>query len=101
MENAWVNLILEGKSEGQIYSNEGLESAEARSIWLPLPSHDLHVRFGLKADICSAKRYVRFTPESGHVRRTRSCLLWANSGHGDVTIRSLHPRWRLSLAAPQ
>jgi len=24
-----------------------------------------------------------------------------NSGHGVVTIRSLHPRWRLSLAAPQ
>src|SRR5262249_48777512 len=25
-----------------------------------------HVRFGSKADICRAKRYVRFTPESGH-----------------------------------
>jgi len=29
-----------------------------------------------------AKGHVRFTPESGHVRRTRPCLLWANSGHG-------------------
>src|SRR5262245_32174260 len=29
----------------------------------------------------SAKRHVRFTPESGHVQRTSSCLLWANSGH--------------------
>ena len=26
------------------------------------------VRFGSKADMCSAKRHVRFTPESGHVR---------------------------------
>ena len=25
-----------------------------------------HVRFGSKADMCSAKRHVRFTPESGH-----------------------------------
>ena len=27
-----------------------------------------HVRFGSKADMCSAKGHVRFTPESGHVR---------------------------------
>jgi hypothetical protein len=57
-----------------------------------------HVRFGSKADICAAKTHVRFTPnsdresgfpanghvcftpESGHVQRTRPCLLWANSG---------------------
>ena len=26
------------------------------------------VRFGSKADICGAKRRVRFTPESGHVQ---------------------------------
>jgi hypothetical protein len=35
---------------------------------------------------CRAKQrlaatYVRFTPESGHVQCTSSCLLWANSGH--------------------
>jgi hypothetical protein len=24
------------------------------------------VRFGSKADMCSAKRHVRFTPDSGH-----------------------------------
>jgi hypothetical protein len=24
--------------------------------------------------------FVRFTPKSGHVRRTSSCLLWARSG---------------------
>ena len=27
-----------------------------------------YVRFGSKADICSAKGHVRFTPKSGHVR---------------------------------
>ena len=40
-----------------------------------------HVRFGSLADICSAKGHVRFTPESGHVWRTRSCPLSAKSGH--------------------
>jgi hypothetical protein len=28
----------------------------------------------------SANRHACFTPESGHVQRTTSCLLWANSG---------------------
>ena len=41
-------------------------------------------RFGSKADMCSAKRHVRFTPESGHVRRNTSCPLCANSGHRDT-----------------
>jgi len=40
------------------------------------------VRFGSQADICSAKRHVRFSSESGHVRCTGLCLLWAKSGHG-------------------
>src|SRR5262245_31396018 len=40
-----------------------------------------HVRFWSKADICSAKRHVRFTPESGHVRCTSECRLRAKSGH--------------------
>src|SRR5215470_20265566 len=35
--------------------------------------HD--VRFGSKADICNAKRHVRFTPESGHSRCKRPCPL--------------------------
>src|SRR6478672_12327034 len=55
--------------------------------------------FGSLADICSAKRHVRFTLnsdrkrrhaanghvrftlESGHVQCIHLCLLWANSGH--------------------
>ena len=28
----------------------------------------------------SANSHVGFTPESGHVQRSRPCLLWANSG---------------------
>ena len=39
------------------------------------------VRFGSKADMCSAKGHVRFTPESGHVRCNSGCPLCANSGH--------------------
>ena len=46
-------------------------------IWVPSVAH---VRFGSKADMCSAKGHVRFTPKSGHVRRTSRCPLCANSG---------------------
>ena len=41
--------------------------------------HD--VRFGSKADIRSAKRDVRFTPNSGHVQCNSQCPLCAISGH--------------------
>ena len=36
------------------------------------------VRFGSKADICSAKRHVCFTPKSGHVQCNEGCPLSAN-----------------------
>ena len=39
------------------------------------------VRFGSKADICSAKWHVRFAPNSGHVQCNSACPLSANSGH--------------------
>ena len=39
------------------------------------------VRFGSKADMCSAAAYVRFAPESGHVRCKEGCPLCAKSGH--------------------
>src|SRR5262249_10347284 len=39
-----------------------------------------NVRFGSEADICSPKRRVRFTPESGHVQRTRGAAGIANVG---------------------
>jgi Penicillin-insensitive murein endopeptidase len=41
----------------------------------------VHVRFGSKADMCSAIGHVRFTPKRGHVRCTHPCLLWARSRH--------------------
>ena len=44
----------------------------------------LNVRFGSKADICSAKRHVRFTPDSGHVQRTSRCPLCAKSRHRPI-----------------
>ena len=53
------------------------------------------VRFGSLADICSANRHVRFTPNSGHVQCTSRCPLSANSGHRPakswfhVTLKSL------------
>ena len=42
---------------------------------------DWNVRFGSKADMCNAKRHVRFSPDSGHVQRTSRRPLCANSGH--------------------
>ena len=41
---------------------------------------DALVRFGSKADICNAKRHVRFTPESRHVRCNSACPLCFKSG---------------------
>ena len=34
--------------------------------WKESDGTSADVRFGSKADMCSAKRHVRFTPESGH-----------------------------------
>jgi hypothetical protein len=34
--------------------------------------------------MCSAKRYVRFTPESGHWQCTSPCPLCAKSGHDKI-----------------
>ena len=36
-----------------------------------------YVRFGSKADICSAKAHVRFTPKSGHSDLVVRCPLCA------------------------
>src|SRR5262245_62405670 len=52
-----------------------------------------NVRFGSKADICSAKRHVRFTPESDIKCDIWECPLRTNSGHW-IFIRS--PRRRHS-----
>ena len=55
----------------------------------PFVCRNLFDRFGSKADICSAKRHVRFTPKSRHVQRNSLCPLCANSGH---SCGSLDPR---------
>jgi hypothetical protein len=34
-------------------------------------------------------RYVRFTPESGHVQRSYRCPLWANSGHRQALTKAM------------
>jgi hypothetical protein len=73
-----------------------LNRLAALQTFLLFPRRLLTVPFGSKADICTAKSDVRFTPnsdrksgfphvcftpESGHVQCTSLCLLWANSGH--------------------
>ena len=50
------------------------------------------VRFGSKADMCSAKGHVRFTPESGHMQCNNKCPLCANSV---ATLQSA--RWSRSV----
>src|SRR5262249_44021611 len=51
-----------------------------------------HVRYGPTADICSAKRHVRFTPESGHVQCKSRCSLWI----GPTQNEHANKRWRNS-----
>ena len=58
------------------------------------------VRFGSLADICTAKRHVRFSPNSGHVRCTSRCLLCANSGHRDLICENGKTALRRSLKNP-
>ena len=45
------------------------------------------VRFGSKADMCSAKGHVRFTPESGH------SSAWCEPGHAGLICRGLEFWW--------
>ena len=49
------------------------------------------VRFGSKADICNAKKHVRFTPNSGHVQCNSACPLCANSGHPTTLRKPIIP----------
>src|SRR5262245_15044545 len=57
------------------------------------PAYVRHVRFGSKADMCSAKRHVRFTPNSDI-----DCVfrpLWARSRHSLIhSISSSARCWR-------
>jgi hypothetical protein len=78
-----------------------------------------NVRFGSKADICAAKcdvrftpnsdrksrhaanGHVRFTPESGHVRRKVRCPLWANSGHAALARSDVGPQRSQPASLPK
>ena len=51
-----------------------------------------HVRFGSKADMCSAQADVRFTPKSGHVQCTSVCPLCAKSGHWSLFRQGSFPQ---------
>src|SRR5262249_740970 len=44
------------------------------------------VRFGSKADMCSARAHVRFTPESDIKCDVVECPLWAKSGHANLMM---------------
>ena len=48
-------------------------------VWSVLAAEN-NVRFGSKADMNACPRYVRFTPDSGHVRCKEGCPLCALSG---------------------
>ncbi|MGC2220444.1 MAG: hypothetical protein WA645_22685, partial [Pseudolabrys sp.] len=54
-----------------------------KELNMPSRGDAAYVRFGSNADICAAKRHVRFTPNSGHVQCNSACPLSANSGHAD------------------
>ena len=54
-----------------------------------VPHTGCNVRFGSKADMYDAKRHVRFTPKSGHVRCTGPCPLCDNSGHWHGSLERL------------
>jgi hypothetical protein len=76
-------------------------------VTVDIDQRPTNVRFGSLTDICSAKRHVRFTPnsdhesrhpanghvcftpESGHVRYAGSCPLWAISRYNKVRGRQL------------
>src|SRR5262245_28554010 len=59
------------------------------------PRHD--VRFGSRADVRTAKRQVRFTPNSDHESRHVRCkhrrLLWAKSGREQFVFAGLLCCW--------
>ena len=61
-------------------AQEGIVSTQS-SIPKGAGHETANVRFGSKADICSAKRHVRFAPNSGRVQCTSGCPLCAKSGH--------------------
>ena len=56
-----------------------------------------HVRFGSKADMCSAKRHVRFTPESDAKCVHSNVRLEARPASGQVVVNDLTENHRLLM----
>jgi len=51
-----------------------------------------HLRTAVQRRHPPGRTHVRFTPESGRVRRKPSCPLWAKSGHSCRQSSKLRPR---------
>ena len=56
-------------------------AAKSPTLCWVLQQLKVDVRFGSKADMCSANRHVRSAPNSGDLQRTNLCPLCARSGH--------------------
>ena len=79
----WVSSPFSPPTEQDLTRRGQLATGIRATLLPPFPTH-CNVRFGSKADMCSANSHVRFTPNSGHVQCTTSCPLCANSGHGGI-----------------
>src|SRR5262249_12134548 len=69
-------------------------STEVEKLGADKPPYQRDVRLLPETSIT---RHVRFTPKSGHVQRTSSCLLWAKSGlmqrSKKIANQSPRPPW--------
>src|SRR5215475_12842253 len=66
---------------GQKGNNYCVKLQQVSSELSDFPACSTDVSFGSKADICGAKRHVRFAPESDIKCDIVACPLWANSRH--------------------
>ena len=85
-------------TRGQTQQDDELASPHDRASAsdMTMVERATNVRYGSEADICIAKRHVRFTPESRHVRRNSQCPLCANSG---LMHRSKMSRYSITSSA--
>ena len=63
----------------------GITGAIVTAVVGLIKNKKFNVRFGSLADICCAKRHVRFTSKSRHARCKKECPLSANSGLREMT----------------
>ena len=65
----WVSSPFSPPTEQDLTRRGQLATGIRATLLPPFPTH-CNVRFGSKADMCSAISHVRFTPNSGHVQCT-------------------------------